>query len=348
MGAKGTGRPETAYRGGTEQIFRVRCETFRSIEQLHNLGRLHGGDAGDDVLHQRREAFPVRLEQLEIPVLRDALQAPWLGLVLVPSGDHAAACAAEIDQVVGVAHGWHGLRLILDRLGDEIKMRHRDDRQGQPDHVGDVIAPQSRGVDDDIGLDHALIGGHFPDFVIADGDACDARVHQDPCPAALRSRGESVRQAGRVDLPIRRKEDTAFDILQRHQREELQALLRSQHIERHAKGFGISHDALELFHAGIRGSNAQTSDLIPARVDTRFTFQPAIQVGAVAHHLGKAGGGAQLSHQPGGVEGRAAGQLVALDDDDILPAHLGQMIGNACSSDSTPDDDRLCVCWEFH
>src|SRR5689334_9329269 len=48
------------------------------------------------------------------------------------------------------------------------------------------------------------------------------------------------------------------------------------------------------------------------------------------------------------MEGGSARQFVPFNDDNILPSHLGEMMGNACPANSTSDDDCLCVCGKFH
>jgi hypothetical protein len=117
----------------------------------------------------------------------------------------------------------------------------------------------------------------------------------------------------------------------------------AEHVERHPEGARIAHDAFELLHALVRRRDAEAPDLAPAGVNARLLFQPPIQVGAVAHHLRQAGARAQLPDQPGGVERRAARQFVPLDDDHVFPAHKGEMVGNAASSNPAADDDDLCI-----
>ena len=48
---------------------------------------------------------------------------------------------------------------------------------------------------------------------------------------------------------------------------------------------------------------------------------------------------AERDHQPGGVPGGARGQAVALEQDDVLPAHVGQVVGDGAADDAAADDD---------
>ena len=48
---------------------------------------------------------------------------------------------------------------------------------------------------------------------------------------------------------------------------------------------------------------------------------------------------AERDHEPGGVPGGARGQPVALEQHDVLPAHVGQVIGDRAADDAAADDD---------
>ena len=51
------------------------------------------------------------------------------------------------------------------------------------------------------------------------------------------------------------------------------------------------------------------------------------------------GGRAQLADEPGRVPGGAAGQPLALEQHDVAPAELGQVIGDRGADDAAADDD---------
>jgi hypothetical protein len=38
---------------------------------------------------------------------------------------------------------------------------------------------------------------------------------------------------------------------------------------------------------------------------------------------------------------------MALKDDDVLPSHQGEMIGDTASAHATPDDDNLRLLWKI-
>ena len=70
-----------------------------------------------------------------------------------------------------------------------------------------------------------------------------------------------------------------------------------------------------------------------------FLFQPGVKSGAVFIDFGHAIGRAKTTNQTGSVPGGAAGQLVLLEQHDILPAQFGEVIRDAAANNATADDD---------
>ena len=66
-----------------------------------------------------------------------------------------------------------------------------------------------------------------------------------------------------------------------------------------------------------------------------------VEIDGVLLQLGDVGIAVERVHAARGVPGRAGGQFRALDQDDVLPAALGQMIGDAGADDASADDDDL-------
>ena len=52
--------------------------------------------------------------------------------------------------------------------------------------------------------------------------------------------------------------------------------------------------------------------------------EPPVELDRVHHHLRQRDRAAQLADQPGGVEGRAGGELGAVEQDDVVPAELAR------------------------
>ena len=82
-----------------------------------------------------------------------------------------------------------------------------------------------------------------------------------------------------------------------------------------------------------RASDARRSEPTSCQPESTpvSAARPPVQVGAVHHHPGQGHRAAQLADQPGRVEGRAGRQLGAVDQHDVRPAELGQVVGDATS-----------------
>ena len=128
--------------------------------------------------------------------------------------------------------------------------------------------------------------------------------------------------------------------------------LVEQRIERLGLG-GIDHprldieDLAERDHPGDFGQSLggardlQRAVLLEAGVLSGLLLQRPVEDRAIAAQLGHRVGGAQLGDQPGGMPGGAAGEFAALENDDVGPAQLGEMIGDRTADDTAADDDDL-------
>ena len=79
-------------------------------------------------------------------------------------------------------------------------------------------------------------------------------------------------------------------------------------------------------HSTQPGSNSDSS------------FEPPVEVDRVHHHLRQRDRAAQLADEAGRVEGRARGELRALEQDDVLPAQFRQVVGERGAADAAADD----------
>ncbi len=84
------------------------------------------------------------------------------------------------------------------------------------------------------------------------------------------------------------------------------------------------------------GRELDAAALGPARPADRPPAA-AVELDRVHVHPGQRRVGAQLPDQAGGVEGRAAGQLVTVEHHDVALAELGQVVGHARPADPAAD-----------
>jgi hypothetical protein len=91
-----------------------------------NLGfRRH---ALDRVLHKRLKAIPVRRQELVVEFVGDAVEAEWRRVALVTARNEPADFFAPVNQQVGITQRGNLVCQSFDRLGDEVQVRHQDDR----------------------------------------------------------------------------------------------------------------------------------------------------------------------------------------------------------------------------
>ncbi len=76
-----------------------------------------------------------------------------------------------------------------------------------------------------------------------------------------------------------------------------------------------------------------------ADVLTRLLLDLGEEIDGVRLQRGDVGVGIEGVDAAGGMPARPGGQHVALDDGDVGPAELGQVVEDAGADDSTPDDN---------
>ena len=163
--------PVRAEAGGDEEAAHVRLaeaelvvgrERLRPVDEPRDRDVVHRRDALAGVDGDLLEALPVLLEQA-------AVEVGGMRSTPASSSDHGARCAlvaahheaaallAEVDEQVGVAQRRErvsGSR-SPERLGDEVLVRHRDDRDAHAREPADLRRVHAAGVDDDLALDVA-------------------------------------------------------------------------------------------------------------------------------------------------------------------------------------------------
>ena len=89
---------------------------------------------------------------------------------------------------------------------------------------------------------------------------------------------------------------------------------------------------MPVFIEAVPGrGQTQTAGGVPAGALAGFLLQLLIKLDAVSMQAGIGSGGGPLNDIAGGNPGRAGGQFIFFNQDDIRPAALGQMI-----EDGTP------------
>ena len=105
---------------------------------------------------------------------------------------------------------------------------------------------------------------------------------------------------------------------------------------------GAGHRGLpvDLVLALLGQRDGDRADLPHAGGDAGLGLELDVEIGGIFGEPRHVLRGAQLADQPGGVPGRAGGELLALEQHDVGPAELGQMIGDRAAGNAAADDDR--------
>ena len=85
--------------------------------------------------------------------------------------------------------------------------------------------------------------------------------------------------------------------------------------------------------------DAEAADLVPVLGRPRLGLQAPIEPDAVLTHAHQNRRGVEVGDHPGGVPGRAAGQLAFVDEHHVRPALLRQVIRDAAPGDAASYDD---------
>ena len=220
-------------------------------------------------------------------------------------------------------------------------------RQGDARLGRQIAAPHAAAIDHHIGGDMALFGAIVPIHaggarpVI--GDSGDLDPFDDLGARHPRALGQRHGDIGRVALPVARQMHGTGDIA-------------DFHMGIHGAHFGggdLMHlDAecagncrlAQQFLAPISGQAERDRPHLPhAGGNARLGLQLGVKFGRIFGQARHVLATAELTHQPCRMPCGATGQLFALEQHDIGPAQLGQMIGHRTTRDAAADDHRACV-----
>ena len=317
-------------------------EALRAVVELLDAGHLERGDAQQRVVHQDLEVVPILFQQLEFERVRDVVgRHPRLGLRLEAADDEAADLFLEVRVAVGVAQDRQVGVHTVDVLGDHVEVLGRMQRHVDACHRADLFGPLPGAVDDDLGLDVALVGAHTGGAPVVGENAGGPGLFDDAGAAHPRALGERERQVGRVGLAVGGQPDGADQVVDPHDGIVLERLLGGQQFAFHVERRGVGRGAAQLDHPVLGAGDGDSPALLVPGGQSGLVLEFGIELGGVLHQPGLALRCPQLADQTGGVPGGAAGQLALLEQHDVGEAELGQVVGDAGADHAAADDDDL-------
>ncbi len=226
----------------------------------------------------------------------------------------------------------------VDRPRDQVLVLHRHHGDLDAGEPPELVRPDPGGVHHDLGLDRALVGDDAGHPAVPDGDLHHAHPRPDPRSASLGALGERHRQAGGIQMPVRRDELRPQHVRDVEQREPFERLGGRDDLDGQAEALGPSGLAGERLEPVRRGREVQRPHLVPPDVDAGLRLELGVQLDPVHHHPGVAHGVPQLGDQARRMERRPARELGAIQEQDVAPTELGEVVGDARPRDAAADD----------
>ena len=317
---------------------RVGGEALGAIHETLDagLGQLRNEIEGG--LHEGAELVPVLRHFEEGAVALGAIGIPDLGVGFEAADDEAAGIALHIDAAVEVAHHGEGVGQAGHGLGDDVHVLHRLQRQGDARFVGEFLRPGAGAEHDLVRRKPAAVGEFDAGGAALLGeDAANAGVLADGDAVGLRRPGIGHAEVDRVDVGILRHHQRADMVLQRELRDG--DILRGDDRRREAHVAADAADALQLIHALRHAGEPVAAGAAVAGAHARLFLEPGEEREGVGGQARHGGGGAEGPDDASGVPRGAGGELVALEQDNVLRAAQAEVIGDAEAHRTAADDD---------
>ena len=177
-------------------------------------------------------------------------------MALIAAEEEPAQILPEIDEVVRVAQlrevGMHA----LERVAEEVLMRHRDDRDGHAREAADLGREHAASVHDELRRDRValarVLDGESRHATSGALDRHDAVVLPDVDAAGARTSRQREGQARWVEPAVGREPRGAADPLGRHEREPVAGFVRPDELKGQAERARPPGLPAELLHPLVR------------------------------------------------------------------------------------------------
>ena len=149
--------------------------------------------------------------------------------------------------------------------------------------------------------------------------------------------------AARVDVPLDRVVQRADEVLRIHQREDSRRLVRRDQLQVHPEiaAAGLGHP--QPVHPDLGVGEHQAARQVDRAVLAGDPLDLLVQLDRVLLEPGDVRVAVERVHPARGVPGRAGRQLAPLQQDDVGPARLREVVQDAGADDAPTDDDDLGI-----
>src|SRR5262249_40367961 len=138
--------------------------------------------------------------------------------------------------------------------------------------------------------------------------------------ARSRAGGQGLGRIGRNDAPVVWAPDAALEIVDPAKRPAAADLVAIHGVGLDPRVAPQRDRAAKLRHGGGAAGDAETAHLLPVGAHARLGLEPGVEISAVADEPGQRTRAAEAADEPRGMPGRAARELLALEQDDVAPA----------------------------
>ena len=319
----------------------VGSEAFGTVEESVNARGLEERHAIHGKFENRLEVLVVLRQRVEFEVLGNAVHSPGLRLGLESPKHHLSG----IGLVVGafVRHTEDGqMPDAVNGLGNEVEVfagmkRQRDSRARRK-----LPRPHSAAIDDQFrarvarfAVDLPIDSRHLP---IAFGDRRHSCALGDLHAPHPRAPSQRHRDVGRIALAVTRKMNGGHHILDVDVGIQRLDLFGADLVHLDAKGACQRRLAPNFLPPVLRQCNGERSHHPKSRRNACLGLEPLVETGRILGEPGHVLVGPQLTDQPGRMPGRATGQLLALQEQNVRPAPLGEVIGDRTAGHAAADD----------
>ncbi len=148
------------------------------------------------------EPIPIARQQLAPKVLADAILPEGLGALFPTPDGESTHVRLEVNQMVRITHGWQVVGQIGNPLGDHELMFDRDRWSSHSHHPAEFPSPHPGAVHHHLAPIGGLVGDHFRDSLSLPGESRHALTLIDLRPTTAGALGESLGQAGGIDITV--------------------------------------------------------------------------------------------------------------------------------------------------
>ena len=343
--AEALGQPEVGETvGRPDEGVAVRRVGDGAVDAVLDAGAAEHGHPVDRRLDMGLQPLDIRRQKLLAEALWHAIHRPGRCALLVRPEDEALALLAHV--VGGVALPQHGhlrqarllaLFQLRDRVGDDVLVLDRDHRQVEAHHGTHLPGPGACGRHHRLAGDVAPRGLHQPLAGAGALDAGDLGVAVDLRPPVARALCQCLGHVHRRDMAVVGVEEGAYQPLQVAERPEVADLVGADQLEGDADGVRRAAVVAVFVHPLLVGGEPEVAGAVEAHRLPGFRLQLLIEVDRVLVQLADAVAHVEERQQPGRVPGGACGELGLLDQHDVGPAELRQMVEHAAADDAAAD-----------